>query len=206
MKNKPKKDLTNKVFGRLIVIRHHEIRNGTWYWLCLCRCGDQTIVRGSHLTDGGTKSCGCLCTDNVRKANTKHGMSFTPTHYSWSGMKTRCLNKNSVDYENYGGRGIKICNEWLKFDNFYEDMGERPEGKTLERVCNDGDYNKYNCVWATIQEQNDNRSVSLSLTFNDKTMTFKKWADSLGLKYDTLWKRIYVSGWSLDKALTLPKQ
>jgi len=204
--NKPKNDLTGKIFGRLTVISLSDKRGTNWYWNCVCECGNNNTVRGSHLTSDNVQSCGCLCRDNVRKANTTHGMCFTPTHYSWSGMKTRCLNENSVSYRDYMGRGITICDRWLKFENFLEDMGERPEGTTLDRMDNDGNYCKENCTWSTVQEQNDNRSISLSLTFNDKTMTFKEWADSLGLKYDTLWKRIYVSGWSLDKALTLPKQ
>lgn len=129
------------------------------YWNCTCECGNKTIVLGQKLRNGHTKSCGCLQAINTSKANTKHGMSHSRLTNIHSHMKKRCNNINNKNYEDYGGRGIKVCEEWEDFATFaewafkngYEDY------LTIERIDNDGDYEPNNCKWITLEDQATNR-------------------------------------------------
>lgn len=128
---------------------------------CECDCGNKTIVRLTNLRTSTTKSCGCWklnTTKIIGKENTKHGLTRTRTYNSWQSMKYRCLNPNSRGYEHYGGRGITICDRWLNsFQNFLEDMGERPLGTSIDRIDVNGNYEPSNCKWSTHKQQNNNR-------------------------------------------------
>src|SRR5258708_38338927 len=135
-------------------------------WICRCDCGAQCSSRSPDLKNGKVRSCGCLNREIVVKMRQKHGHAGaadrnvrrdTPTYRSWRAMKERCLNPKAIGYKAYGGRGIKICDRWLLFENFLADMGERPAGKTIDRKDNDGDYELGNCRWATKDEQMRNR-------------------------------------------------
>lgn len=125
---------------------------------CVCECGTRRQVVRSFLLRGLTTSCGCYLRENQVALRSSHGAtanwSRTPTYRSWDAMTQRCTNPNNIGFADYGGRGIRVCERWRKFENFLADMGERPPGKTLDRFPDvDGNYEPNNCRWATAQEQ-----------------------------------------------------
>ena len=124
-------------------------------WLCRCDCGNYVEVPTGSLQSGNTRSCGCLLSTHGHTRCKQRSR----TYYSWSSMKQRCANQNTPRYKDYGGRGIRVCNRWLKFENFLEDMGEKPEGYriSIDRIDNDGNYEPNNCKWSTPKEQASNR-------------------------------------------------
>jgi hypothetical protein len=122
-------------------------------------------------------------------------------------MIQRCTNSNYTYYKDYGGRGIKVCDRWLNsFEDFLADMREAPKGLSLDRIDNNGDYTPENCRWATIKEQCNNTRCNHLLTYNGKTQSISQWANELGTKWITLYKRINTYGWSVDRALSTPVQ
>jgi hypothetical protein len=150
--------LTGKKFGRWNVLNDSGKRKSNQImWTCVCECGTIKEVYGSHLKKGQSKSCGCLRKELQIERQTKHGKCFTLAYKSWASMKQRCLNTNAPKYPIYGGRGIMICERWMMFENFLADMGERPEGMTLDRIDNEGHYEPSNCRWADIETQNNNK-------------------------------------------------
>ena len=135
----------------------------------------------------------------------RHGFSRTPTHRAWSLMKDRCLNKNSTFYKDYGGRGISVCERWLKFDNFLEDMGPKPKGLTLDRINNNGNYSPGNCRWASTKEQARNRRSNVLYSIAGVCKTLGAWHEEIGVVcIGTAKDRIMVQGWDIVKALTTP--
>jgi len=190
-------DLTGQRFARWVVLAFHDYTSrGSARWLCLCGCGERKVVDGSSLRSGRSKSCGCF----RREAKT-HGQCYTKIYFVWSGMRARCRNPKAQDYKNYGGRGIRVCERWEKFENFLADMGEAPSGTTLDRVDVNGDYEKSNCRWATRRVQARNQRRTVMLTFDGRSQSRADWADELGIKHATLTSRLR-NGWSVEQALT----
>ena len=193
-------------FGRLTVVRaSHVNKHRKRTYECLCDCGETAIVEGVKLRNRRTKSCGCLRRDTlaeVGRNNRTHGHTAkdvglaTPTYRTWISMHSRV--KSDPHYMKY-----TVAKEWEDFETFLADMGERPKGKTLDRINNEDGYHPANCRWATLSEQCNNRSTSRWLTHDGETMLLAEWADRLGLKYHTLHKRL-EKGWSIERALTTP--
>lgn len=136
--------------------------------------------------------------------NYRHGHSRafaqSKTYQCWRNMLTRCYNKNSTHYEEYGGRGIGVSVQWVDFSNFLADMGERPDGLTIERIDNNGHYEPGNVRWATQLEQARNRRSVRHLSFDGKTLTLPEWQEVLGIDRKTLWARI-KRGWPVERVL-----
>ena len=161
-----------------------------------CDCGQVTRTTLAVLRRGDAKSCGC-------RQRIKHGLTKTPTHRVWIGMRQRCLNPHNAHYSYYGGRGIAVCKRWDSFENFLQDMGERPTGLTLERIDNNGDYEPGNCRWASRREQQRNRRNLWLLTYRGKTQCLTAWADETGISVGGLRHRL-STGWNVAYALEKP--
>lgn len=148
-------DLTKQKFEKLTVVKEAgRYKNGDILWECLCKCGNKKVVSGYNLRNKIIKSCGCFKIERTKEVHTTHGMYKTPTYRSWDHMVGRCSNPNSDSYPEYGGRGIIVCDKWLKFEGFFEDMGERPEGMSIDRFPdNNGNYELDNCRWANPTQQ-----------------------------------------------------
>jgi len=158
-------DLAGRVVGRLTVVRLTQERRQKYAcWECLCACGKTTIVTSHNLTNGGTVSCGCYRAGRGRIENVRHGHrrgDFTsPTYITWCAMLARVRRSSGPAVARYRNRGIKVCDRWTDFAAFLADMGPRPDGTTIDRINNDGDYEPGNCRWATPKEQQANRSCS----------------------------------------------
>lgn len=135
--------------------------------------------------------------------NFRHGMEGTKTYQAWCGMKARCLNPNARNYANYGGRGIKVCDRWMSFKNFFEDMGEAPDGHSLERCDVNLGYEPGNCKWIPLHMQARNRRSSIKVSVNGTMMPLIEACQELGLNYRTVQSRVNILKWSWDEALGL---
>ena len=192
-----KLQLDGQSFGRWTVISRSESRNGFVYWRCQCECGTVKDVMGVNLVKGTSLSCGCYS----KEVATKHGMLDSPEYQVWDHMKQR-VRPNYQDSHRYHDRGIGIDPRWeASFQEFYNDMGQKPEGMTLDRIDNDKGYSKENCRWATVLTQARNKSTNLVITFNGKTQTAVEWAEELNINPITFYSRIR-KGWTIERAIT----
>jgi hypothetical protein len=185
-----KKELAGHRFGRLVVVAQApSSADGFANWECICDCGNALVTSGKRLRGGVTKSCGCLRVDAIKrtsKENITHGKSKSTTWNSWISMRSRCMNKNVAEYKNYGARGISICDKWSDFSAFLADMGERPEGKTLDRIDVNGNYEPGNCRWSTPKEQMRNKRNNRRFG----GITVAEIAEKSGVNYVTMRKRL----------------
>lgn len=203
-------DLTGQRFGHLTVIelkgfdKYHESM-----WMCVCTCGKVVVVRGSALRSGHTVSCGCYriqilkqCHSNRLKRLDNH--SKTRLFSIWQKMRFRCENPKDRHYQLYGGRGIKVCEEWNSWENFYKWAMESgyQEELTIDRIDNDGDYMPQNCRWVSMKVQNNNKRSNITLTYNGYTRTVAQWSVIMGIGASTLYARKKL-GWSDEDILSI---
>ena len=209
-----RREMIGQKFGRLVVIRSApKEKDGRRTWHVICECGNEKVVRGSHLTQGKIVSCGCYCKEKTSLSNFRHGHSQSfgdsPSYRAWAGMNTRCYNRKDKGYRDYGGRGITVCKRWRRgtphaFENFLQDVGHRPcAGFSIERVFNDRGYSPGNCTWADRKTQAANRRSNRSITYHGETKLLYHWAKEIGIRGDTLKARL-DSNWSIDRAFTTP--
>jgi len=168
-------------------------------WNCKCDCGRMVVAYGQDLAKGKVKSCGCLNAERIFK----HGKSRTLTYGVWKQIFQRCENPKSEAYKNYGARGIKVDPVWRDFTIFVADMGECPEGMTIERIDNNGPYCKSNCKWATMKVQQNNSRRNRRLTAFGREQTLSQWAEEFNVPRDRIKARLRY-GWTLEMALTAP--
>lgn len=203
-----KEDLTGRRIGRLTVIEEtDERRSGSVVWLCKCDCGNYKRISANSLKSGRVLSCGCYNKEVI----STHGLSHTRLHHAWTSMKERCANPKNKEYPNYGGRGIRVCDEWLNsFEAFKEwavANGYKNDAKrgdcTLDRIDVNGDYESSNCRWVDMKTQGRNRRSNHMLTINGETHCIAEWGEIANIIPSRISKRL-VRGWSPYDAVFRP--
>lgn len=204
-------ELSGRRFGRLTVIEPVEgIKDGgNILWKCKCDCGNEKVVSTKYL-GRSVLSCGCYAKETSANRLTKHGKCYTRLYQVHRTMLQRCYNPNAHEYENYGGRGIKVCDEWHDFEHFekwaiengYDKTAKRGKS-TLDRIDPNGNYEPSNCRWATMQQQQRNKRNNVQITYNGETHCMSEWAEIIGIPYGAFHKRI-TRGWSIEKIITTP--
>ena len=205
-------DLVNQRFGRLVVIADAGTdKQGKALFKCRCDCGNEIIVRGYSLRNGDCKSCGCLRSEASSERLTVHGHGNEKLYRIWLGMKDRCYNSKNPSYERYGGRGIKVCDEWLNnyeaFRDFmlsqgYDEYAPSYEN-TIDRIDNNGNYEPSNCHVTTMKVQSLNKSNNHIITYKGKQTTVTEAAEDNGLTNHQVFNRL-DKGWTMKRALTQP--
>lgn len=198
------KDLKGQRFGRLVVLERAQNRSGRVVWRCKCDCGVIKEVPSKTLKNGTAQSCGCLQRERASQANGKHRMRKTRLYEIWYGMKRRCEDSRRIAYEDYGCRGITVCEEWRNSFEAFRDWALAngySDNLTLDRKDNDGPYSPENCQWATMQEQQNNRRNNKLLKYNGEEHTQSEWARITGIKAGTIYARL-KNGWTVERTLT----
>lgn len=193
-------DRTGKRYERLLVVArapNASASDTNARWHCKCDCGRMVTAYGQDLAKGKHKSCGCL---NATQ-HFKHGRAGTRIYQVWKQIFQRCENPNSDAYKNYGARGITVDPSWRDFEIFIKDMGECPDGMSIERINNDGPYCKDNCKWATMKMQQNNSRHNLRLRAFGREQTLAQWVDEFKIPRDRVRSRLRY-GWTLERALT----
>ena len=202
------KDLTGRRFGRLRVIEQTaERKDRCVVWKCVCDCGNECYIVSRSLLSGTTKSCGCFMQESRGKARTTHHRSKEKIFFIWQGMHRRCESTYHKNYMDYGGRGIKVCEEWRSFQKFYDYVATLSHfgepGYTIDRIDVNGNYEPGNVRWATRKEQGANRRCTVYLTYKGETRPLTEWAEIKNIKPDVLYQRSH-KGWSVEKMLETP--
>lgn len=185
--------LEGQRFGRLVALNCVAKRNGRHTWMCQCDCGASKEMKPCDLISGKSVSCGCLRAERLREGlHVRHGQYASPTNKSWSSMIQRCTNANDPVYQKYGAKGITVCDRWLSFENFLTDMGDRPDGTTLDRWPNEkGNYEPGNCRWATPLQQSNNQTRNYRVEYMGVTYTIRELSEVTGIPYVYLRNRVY---------------
>ncbi len=192
--------LVGMTFGKWTVVSRSRNVGHHIVWKCVCACGNESEVYGNNLLEGKSSSCGCY----RKSVKVTHGQCYGITYRSWQNMLARCQNPNREAYRHYGDRGIFVCERWKAFENFIEDMGERPSIKyTIERENNSKGYYPGNCVWATRPMQMKNTRSNVRITAFGRTQILADWARETGVQAQTIRYRIFVSGHSPEEAMRL---
>lgn len=191
------------MYGRLTVTKQIESLNGRSRFECLCSCGSIHFVLGQNLRNGDVQSCGCFQKESASEVHTRHGRTGSTEHDIWRSMKQRCCNPNKRSYSRYGGRGIKVCDDWShSFEAFYRDMGPRPSMQhSLDRIDPNGHYEPSNCRWATKVEQQNNMRSNRIVEWRGRKQSLSQWSKELGINRSTLEGRLEW-GWTVDEAFT----
>ena len=200
-------ELTGRRFGRLVVIERGQYeKSGSATWVCICDCGNKKTISGADLRKGHTQSCGCLQIERTKNRNFLNGQEPKDLYHVWVSMRQRIYNHKHKSFNDYGGRGITICEEWDKsyiafrtwaIANGYE------KGLTIDRIDNEKGYCPENCRWVSQKTQANNRRNNTVITYLGESKTISEWADVFHIKSGTLTQRIR-KGWPIEKALTMP--
>lgn len=204
-------ELAGKRFGRLVALEKVGAGNTIARWKCRCDCGADCEVRAANLVNGHTQSCGCLQRERTSETKTVHGHYHGPDgkrsklYGVWNQMKQRCQNTRNGSYENCGGRGITVCDEWQDFRPFraWALVNGYREGLSIDRIDNDGDYEPSNCRWTDRTAQAVNRRSAVFLTYDGRTLPIREWAEETGIEAHILRQRLR-RGWTAHRVLTQP--
>lgn len=202
-------NLAGETFGKITIISYEgKDHKGNTYWNCVCSCGNKMTIRGECVKSGRTVSCGKgKCSPKHKEPENRKATGKTSPHNytyrSWNSMMKRCYSRNSNRFHSHGGRGIVVCDRWHTFSNFVEDMGERPQGLSIDRINNNGNYEPGNCRWATPKEQARNTRRSIMIEYDGQTKSLPEWCEILGLNYKSILARV-ENGWNHKEALTTP--
>lgn len=197
----PFRDLCGMKFGRLTAISPRPPEGVPRRWNCVCECGKESVHAGLPMVQGRIKSCGCYRREF--KPRLTHGRSKTSMETTWRHMLERCMDPESKSYKNYGARGIKVCERWLDFTAFIEDMGDKPVGTSLDRIDVNGHYEPGNCRWATMKQQNRNRRNNRLIEYQGRTQCLSEWEEEFSLPKGRLLNRLQL-GFTVADALTRP--
>ena len=203
-------DLAGKRYGYLTPIkivgkdnRHNNL------WECQCDCGNIVITTATQIKSKNTVSCGCFrkkIIDSIGDISKTHGESKTRLYRIWYTMKRRCYDENFNRYNDYGGRGITVCDEWHKYENFakWAKSNGYSDTLTIDRIDVNGDYCPENCRWSDYVTQSNNRRNNRFISRNGRTLTCAQWAKEIGMKASILYERLYVEHWDIERAFTEP--
>ena len=195
------RDLTGQTFGRLTVLeRGDSLGRVGVYWKCRCECGNECTIHANAIVRGHTRSCGCLA-EEIAKKPKSHGLSSTREFQIWKAMRRRCNCKNASNYYRYGGRGVKVCDEWNDFVNFYKWCAENgfKEGLTIDRIDNDGDYCPENCRWVDKITQGNNKSNNRKILYKGEQLSLMQVERITNIDHRTLGKRL-DAGWTIEQS------
>ena len=203
-------DMTGEKHNRLLVVSYFGKDKGRKsMWLCKCDCGKKCIVDGYKIRTGKTKSCGCLSSELAKERLTTHGMSSSRIYSIHNAMNERCFNSNTIEYHNYGGRGITVCEEWKGrkgFENFAKWSFENgyADNLSIDRIDVNGNYEPNNCRWITHKEQCNNTRFNKIIEYQGEKHTLKEWSEILKIPYKRLKRRLDL-GWNVEKAFETQK-